>query len=204
MQPEDEKSDLKQPQETAYFAANSASEDSDTAAAETQSDKVEAPAAPSTKLPNPEPVHWQSPEYHHNNKSMQWFIIFGLVSVSLVVAAVLLLQSWTFAVLVVVMAVALGLYAQRPPRMMDYTLSEKGLFINDTLHGYAEFKAFGVIHDGNDYSVTFIPVRRFSPEVTAYFPEASGEAIVDMLGVKLPMQPLKTNVFDRIIRYLGV
>jgi hypothetical protein len=93
-------------------------------------------------------------------------------------------------------------YSRRPPRVMDYALSDKGLFVNDTLHGFAEFKGFGVIHDGNEYSVMLIPVRRFQPGISVYFPEESGEAIVDILGTRLPMQPLKLDAFDKIVRAL--
>jgi hypothetical protein len=95
-------------------------------------------------------------------------------------------------------------YVNRPPRVIDYTLSRKGLHINDRLYPFAEFKGFGVIHDGKEYSVLLLPVKRFKPGVSVYFPEAAGEAIVDMLGARLPMQELHLDIVDQIIRKLRI
>jgi hypothetical protein len=118
--------------------------------------------------------------------------------------AIFLIKSITFIILVPVMAVALFVYVNRPPRMIDYTLSRKGLHINDRLYSFTEFKGFGVIHDGKEYSVLLLPIKRFVPGVSVYFPEQAGEAIVDILGTRLPMQELRLDFVDRIIRKLRI
>jgi hypothetical protein len=222
MQPEDQKDEFRQPQPANYFSPASAdnSAPTDTPQEKTTS-QPEVPVTPSEEvsdeapkataeqqtrppLPAQEPVQWQAPEYLHHEKNPLWYIGFGVVVIVLTVAAIFLIQSWTFAILIPVMAAALIAYSHRPPRVMDYVLSGKGLYINDTLHPFAEFKGFGVIHEETEYSVVFIPVRRFRPSLTVYFPEDKGEAIVDLLGVRLPMQPLKLDAFDKIVRYLGL
>ncbi len=210
MQSENNKDDTQKTEETAYFSPSPPEKEHqegpayDPAVAQEQSTDVNAQEPQPHHDPTADAVQWQSAEYHHSHKSIQWFVAFGVVCIGLIAVAVLLLRSWDFAVLIVVMSVALGLYAQRPPRMVDYALDSDGLYINDTLHRFGEYKAFGVFHDGAEYSVTLIPVKRFSPEVTVFFPESSGEVIVDALGGKLPMQSLKTNVFDKIVRFLGI
>jgi len=215
MQPEDTKDDFQQPHPGNYFAPAPAED--------APASQVEQPladqAAPAEKAPEPEtaaetraesplptqePVQWQAPEYLHHEKNPLWYIAFGVVVIALTAAAVFLIQSWTFAVLIPVMAAALIAYSHRPPRVMDYVVSGKGLYINDTLHPFAEFKGFGVIHEESEYSLVFIPVRRFRPSLTVYFPEEKGEALVDLLGVRLPMQPLKLDAFDKIVRMLGL
>lgn len=151
-----------------------------------------------------EPVHWQAHEYIHHEKSPLWFIIFAAVVVGLIAVAIFAIQSITFAILIPVMAAALIVYSHRPPRILDYTLSRQGLHINDHLYPFADFKAFGVIHDGDEYSVMLIPTKRFRPGVSVYFPEESGEAIVDMLGARLPMQELHLDLIDALIRKLRI
>jgi hypothetical protein len=219
MQPEDQKDDFRQPQVTNYFTPAPASGDNETPVTQPPVEPVVAPApevtaeqpiaaAPETpaapQQPEQGPVQWQAPEYLHHEKNPLWFIAFGIVVIALTAAAIFLMKSWTFALLIPVMAVALVAYSHRPPRMMDYVLSGKGLYISDTLHPFAEFKSFGVIHDDHEYSVVLIPVRRFRPSLTVYFPEDKGEALVDLLGVRLPMQPLKLDAFDKIVRLLGL
>jgi hypothetical protein len=151
-----------------------------------------------------EPVRWQAQEYIHREKNYLWFIIFGVVVVGLIVAAIFLMDSLSFAILVPVMAAALIVYTHRPPRVLDYTLGRQGLHVNDHLYNFSEFKGFGVIHDEGEYSVMLIPIKRFRPGVVVYFPEDAGEAIVDMLGARLPMQELHPDLVDKIIRKLRI
>ncbi len=151
-----------------------------------------------------EPVRWKAQEYIQHDKGALWFVAFAAAFVAMMAIAIFLIQSVTFNILVPVMAVALFVYVNRPPRLIDYTLSRKGLHINDTLYPFADFKGFGVIHDGKEFSVFLLPVKRFKPGVSVYFPEASGEAIVDILGTRLPMQELHLDVVDRIVRKLRI
>jgi hypothetical protein len=163
-----------------------------------------AMSSPAPQTIEDEPVRWQATEYIHHQKGAGWFVIFGIVVVLLMAAAIFLIQSVTFAILVPVMAAALIVYTHRPPRVLDYTLSRKGLHVNDRLYSFGEFKGFGVIHDDGEYSVMLIPTKRFRPGVYVYFPEEAGEAIVDMLAARLPMQDLHMDLVDRIIRKLRI
>lgn len=149
-----------------------------------------------------QPVRWQATEYIHHDKTALWFVVFSIVVIVFILIAIFLIKSITFAVLVPVMAAALVVYSYRPPRVIDYTLSRQGLHINDRLYSFGEFKSFGVIRDDGEYSIMLIPIKRFRPGVTVYFPEEVGEAIVDMLGVRLPMQELKLDVVDKLTRKL--
>lgn len=151
-----------------------------------------------------QPIHWQANEYIHHDRSPLWFIIFSVVIIALILLAIFVLNSITFAILVPVMAAALIVYTRRPPRVLDYTLSSKGLFINDQLYPFSEFKSFGVVKDGAEYSVMLIPVKRFHLGVSVYFPNEAGEEIVDMLGARLPMRDLDLDLLDRITRKLRI
>ena len=163
------------------------------------------PVVPATsKSVEEEPVRWQATEYIHRHKGAGWFVVFGIVVVIAMALAIFLMKSITFAILVPVMAAALIVYAYRPPRVLDYTLSRKGLHVNDRLYAFGEFKGFGVIHDDDEYSVMLIPTKRFRPGVYVYFPEEAGEAIVDMLAARLPMQELHMDLVDKLIRKLRI
>ncbi|HMI09081.1 MAG TPA: hypothetical protein VK497_01630 [Candidatus Saccharimonadales bacterium] len=175
-------------------------------AADTQPEVTQPAATPTEQVlaPDENPVHWQATEYIHRHKGTLWFVVFGIVVVIAIVLAIFLMQSITFAILVPVMAAALIVYSHRPPRVLDYTLSRQGLHVNDRLYSFAEFKGFGVIRDGEEYSIMLIPTKRFKPGVYVYFPEEAGEAIVDMLAARLPMQELHMDFVDRIIRKLRI
>lgn len=152
--------------------------------------------------PEAQPVSWQAQEFVHQEKNVMWFVVFGLVIAAMLAVAVFLMGSITFAFVLVAIAAVVIVYANRPPRLMSYSLSEKGLYIGDTLHHFSDFKSFGVIHDGNEFSVMLIPTKRFQPGISVYFPEESGEDIVDILGSRLPMRELRLDLVDHLVRLL--
>ena len=159
--------------------------------------------APQEDLPENPPVTWQAQEYVHLDRSPLWFVIFVVVTLALVAASILLLKSWSFSLLIVVMAVALVVYIRRPPRTLTYALSPaQGLYVGERLYHFDEFKSFGLIQDGGHYSILLIPRKRFSPGVSVFFPDEAGERIVDILGQRLPMETLKLDVVDIIVRKL--
>jgi hypothetical protein len=153
--------------------------------------------------PTDKPVTWTAQEYVHLDKSPLWFILFAVVVLGLVAIDLFFLKSWTFSALVIVMAVAVIIYTRRPPRTLTYALSGgQGLYVGERLYHFDDFKAFGVIKDGDHHSIMLIPTKRFSPGVSVYFPEEVGEQIVDILGQRLPMEDLKLDVIDIVVRKL--
>jgi hypothetical protein len=151
------------------------------------------------------PIHWSAKEYISHKKNKIWFFYLALVVLAFLAADFFLFRSFTFSVLVVVMAVSLVIYSQRPPRDIKYALSPShGLYIGEKLHSLDEFKAFGLVHDGEEYSIMLIPRKRFAPGASVYFPEEVGEELVDALGSRLPMEDLKLDLIDQLIRKLRI
>lgn len=171
----------------------------------TQQQPVEQPVdGPIAASDDPQAIRWQAPEYVQERRSPWWFIWFWVVVVVLMAAALFLVKSFTFAILVPVMAAALMLYSHRPPRELSYVVSDKGVYINEKLHPMSEFKSFGILTEDVMPGLMFIPVKRFRPGLTIHFPADYGEAIVDFLGARLPMQELKLDFFDRVIKKLHI
>ena len=148
------------------------------------------------------PVTWVAHEYIHREKGTMWFALFAAVVVILLGVSIFLMNSWSFAALLAVIAVVVVVYSRRPPRELTYSIDDEGLTIDNTLHRFSSFKSFGIIHDGDEFSVMLIPTQRFQPAISVYFPEEAGEDIVDMLGGRLPMKELHLDVIDRITRLL--
>lgn len=145
---------------------------------------------------------WEASEYIHHTKSPLWFMGYAGIMLVLLGVAYFLTQAWTFVVLVVVMAIAIGVFATRPPRTLHYALTDTGLQIEDSHYHYNDFRAFGIIADGGLYSIMLIPTKRFMPAVSIYFAEEDGEHIVDILGSRLPMEELHLDFVDRMMRRL--
>lgn len=147
------------------------------------------------------PVSWSAFEYIHHEKGTLWFVIFGIIAVA-VLGSAIYFQQWIFAVLIAVIIAVIIVSSRRPPRELTYELSGDGLSIDGAMHPFEDFKAFGVVRDGEEYSIMLIPTQRFQPAITVYFPEEAGEAIVDMFGARLPMKDLRLDAVDRVVRFL--
>lgn len=163
----------------------------------------EEPAKQAVPEVDEPPVQWTAREYVELHKGTLWYVLFVVVVLGLIALDIFLLKSITFSILVVVMAVALIVYSRRPPREIQYTLSgRQGLYVGERLYHLSDFRAFGLIKDGDHYSIMLIPIKRFAPGVSVYFPEEAGERIVDILGQRLPMETLKLDAIDVIVRKL--
>ena len=153
--------------------------------------------------PDNPPITWSAQEYVHIDKGVGWFVSFALIVLALVAVDVFFLKAYTFSALVIVMAVAIIIYIRRPPRTLTYALSPtQGLYVGERLYHFDEFRAFGLIKDGENHSIMLIPRKRFSPGVSVFFPEEAGERIVDILGQRLPIEELKLDLVDLFVRKL--
>ena len=148
-------------------------------------------------------VNWDAKEYVQRDKNVGWYV--GLVIVTIILIAIsVLLQWWTFTALIVLSALALIVYSVRPPRELHYSLSNKGLSEGNRLYDYTEYKSFGVLNESGTFAIVLTPRKRFSPRVTVYFPEERGEEIVDAFGARLPMEEVKQDFLDKLLKFLRI
>ena len=147
-------------------------------------------------------IRWQAVEYLHQDQSPLWFVVMGIIVMVLMAIAYLWMSSITFVILIPVMAVALVVYVKRPPATNNYTLSRKGLHINDQLYPFDTFKSFGVVSRGGNHSVVLTPRKRFQLGHTVYFNEELGEQIVDMFAARLPMKDVSPDMIDTLLSKL--
>ena len=148
-------------------------------------------------------VNWEAREYIEYKKNGGWYCGLALVVIALCALA-FFLQQWTFLALVIVAAIALLTYTVRPPRVLHYSLSDKGLSEGNNLHSFEQFKSFGVLNENNHYCIMLVPKKRFGTRMRVYFPETEGEQIVDVFGMHLPMEPVKLDMLDRLVRFLRI
>ncbi len=150
-----------------------------------------------------QPVSWTAEEYIIRSHNAWWYA--GLAAVVIVLSVVAgLLEAWSFLVLILLSAVAILVSNLRPPRKLNYTLDEIGLTEGQKLYKYEDYKAFGILKEENNFSAVLIPKKRFGLQVKVYFPGSDGEAIVDALGARLPMEEVKLDFIDKIVNFLRI
>lgn len=154
------------------------------------------------EAPDEEPLMWQASEYIQHEKQVFWYFALVVITVILFLISAFLIKSWSFAALVVVLGIAVGVMARRPPHTVRYALSSHGLEVDGKPFAYSDFRAFGVLQDGPLSSIVLIPNKRFMPAVNVYFPLEHGEEIVDIFGSYLPMERVEPDFVEKLARKL--
>lgn len=150
-----------------------------------------------------ESVSWEAEEYIKRTRNVWWY--FGLFVIGAGLCALsVYFKQWTFLVLIIVCIIAILVTSIRPPRKIRYSLDSSGLTEGERLHKYEDFRAFGILKEGSHFSAILIPKKRFALSVKVYFPETNGEAIVDALGARLPMEDIKLDFLDKIVNFLRI
>ena len=148
-------------------------------------------------------VRWEAEEYVSHEKNAGWY--FGLVLVCVILSLISIrFEWWTFTAVIVVSVIAIVVYSVRPPRKIQYVLSAKGLTEGEKMYHFEDYKAFGILQDDVHFAIILMPKKRFAPAVTVYFPENKGEEIVNMFGERLPMEEVKLDMIDKIVRKLRI
>ena len=153
-------------------------------------------------------IHWtagEAPEHEHGAK-WKMTLIFTTIAIILGLATLTifkflpLVTTVSAGVLAILIMIAMFMVAKKPPRDIDYILTEQGITIDGELHLFAEFRAYGVREIGALWELVLIPVKRFGLGYTAFIQEDQGEAIVDALGARLPMEKVEDTWIDRLSR----
>jgi hypothetical protein len=84
---------------------------------------------------------WQAPEYPFHKKDVDWYWWFGLATIGLIALAIYL-NNILFAFVIGIGAFALLLYAIRPPRILDYEATTRGIRIEKKLYPYQTIDHF--------------------------------------------------------------
>ncbi len=148
-------------------------------------------------------VQWEAEEYIRRDKNVGWY--FGLAGVGIALVALSIwLRWWSFTGLIVVSIITLISYSLRPPRKINYKISRQGLSEGEKIYRFEDFKSFGILQDDTNFAIVMTPRKRFLPAVTVYFPKEKGEKIVDMFGARLPMETVKLDIVDKIVRKLRI
>ena len=148
-------------------------------------------------------VSWEAEEYIAKNHNAWWYLGLCLVAVALSALAIFL-QGWTFLALIIISIITILVFSLRSPRKIKYRIDNKGITEGKNIHKYEDFRAFGILQENGHFSAVLIPKQRFGLQVKVYFPEGSGEAIVDQLGAHLPMEEIKLDFLDKIVNFLRI
>jgi hypothetical protein len=144
---------------------------------------------------------WEASEFVHHHKSPLWYA--GLIAgVVVLAAAAVWLRLWLEIGVFIVMAIAIIVYASKPPRTLLYELSADGLHVDGKQYHFNFFRSFSVVADEEWHSIDLEPVKRLSPRVTVLFDTEDFDEIVGHLELHLPREDREPDLIERFSRYV--
>lgn len=161
------------------------------------------PAAPVEAVPeriDQPDVAWSASEFIAHEKSPLWYAALAGGAFLIVGLVYLLTKDVVAVVALASVAILFGILGAHKPRVLSYHVDAGGLTIDQKFYPYSEFKSFGVVNEGAFSSIVFMPMRRFMPTLTIYYPPENEEDVVDALSAYLPFAPASHDLIDRMMR----
>ena len=161
-------------------------------------------AATGPALQPPQPtsgaVEWTASEFIAHSKGTSWYLAFIAIAAVIVVGVYFVTRDIISTIVVAVFGVIFGVVAARPPRIMNYRLTNAGVNIGQRYYPFNEFRAFSVIDEGAFSSIVFWPMQRFKPSIGLYYAPADEDKIVDVIATQLPLELHQLDAIERFMR----
>lgn len=145
-------------------------------------------------------VSWTASEFIAHEKAAGWYLLLAVATVALAAIVYFLTKDKITAGMVIFVAIMFGVVAARKPRVLDYEVGAAGVRIGSKLYPYQLLKSFSIVQEGAVSSVVLMPLRRFMPSLTLYYPPDQEEAVLDTLGGYLPQEERSSDPIDRLMR----
>jgi len=141
---------------------------------------------------------WEAPEYAHYEKSADWYWWTGLLAILMLVAA-FWQGSFLFGVLVLVGWFTVVIYAARPPRLVRFALTERGVLAADKLYLWQDLKSFWVFYKPPLHNEISIESKKtLMPYIKIPLGEEDPTKLRDTIKKFLPEEEQEESLIDNI------
>lgn len=145
---------------------------------------------------------WTAPEYVYRHKTPDWYWILGIVTVTATIVSVLL-GNILFSIVIILSGFVLALYGARPPRVLTYTLSEKGIAIDATMYPYSTLESYW-IDDTVSPSRILVQSRKLAmPLIVIPIEEVHDDEVSEVLTQYLHEVEHHESISQKIFEYFG-
>lgn len=156
-------------------------------------------ASPVQSEVNDTPVSWTASEYISHQKNSSWYVMLGLGSVMAAVLVYLITRDRISSSMMVLVAILFGIFAARQPRVLNYQISSHGITIGDKFYSFNDFKSFTLFEEGRVSSISLMPMKRFMPSLSVYYPPEQEEQIVGLIANYLPHEDREPDALDKLM-----
>jgi uncharacterized integral membrane protein len=145
-------------------------------------------------------VSWVGSEFVANHKNTGWFMGFFGLLILIVAAIFILTKDYISTISVAVVGILFAILANHKPRQLSYRIDNRGVNIGEKFYPFEQFKYFSMASDGALGYINLMPLKRFMPDVSIYFPPEERDNIVGILADHLPHREDDERQIDKLAK----
>lgn len=146
-------------------------------------------------------LNWQAYEYFHTEKTTSWYWILGIVAITGAIISIIL-SNIILAILILISAITLSMYAHKKPTMVNIELKEKGIVVEKIFHPYKTIHSFWVEED-HFPKILLKSKKTLMPLIVIPIQEVHPEEVREFLRIHLEEEELIEPFLQKIMDYLG-
>jgi len=148
--------------------------------------------------PSKEYASWEASEFITHEKPSYWH--FAVVGVAIIIAALIYIftQEIIFSLAAIVLGTVLTIYGSAKPNIVQYKLTGEGVYTDEKLHRYNDFKSFSTIETIGLPYVQLISRKRFMMPLNLHIVSSSIDEITEIIGKHVPYDQKDQDVVDRL------
>ena len=148
-------------------------------------------------------LKWQAPEYHHYERSTDWFWAVGIITICIAVLA-FIFDNALFGILILLSAGILIFYVFREPEDVEYEVNKRGVMVGKELHPYKTLEAFWIETRNNiEPKIILKSKKSFLPYIIIPVHNESADEVADVLRNFLEEKELSEPSAHKVMEYLG-
>lgn len=150
----------------------------------------------------PEKISWQHYEHAHNEKSVDWFWTVGIIAFGGIVLSIFF-KNFLFAIIIALFTGISFLLVNKPPRLLIFEVSRKGVRAGNVLYPYSLLESFWVEDTDYNDKILLKSKKPLSPLIIIPFdstkidPELLRDYFLDYLDEEELEEPLHQIIMER-------
>ena len=148
------------------------------------------------------PLSWQAAEYNHQPKSTDWYWAVSIVAVSVAVASVLL-GNVLLAILIIIGAFALMLFASRPPEIINISIDEGGVVLGKYRYPFASLESFWISENNHQPKLLLTTKKTLAPHIILALEDTPAEEVRARLAPFLHEEEQHESLIQLTMERLG-
>ncbi|MBU0613502.1 hypothetical protein KKB10_05860 [Patescibacteria group bacterium] len=111
-------------------------------------------------------LQWKFPEYEEHVRGFVWYIVTGIISISLLIYAIIV-SNFLFAIIIVIVDLIILIQINRKPDLIDFKITDEGVVIGTSFTPYKNISNFWIIYNPPKVKTLYINYKAtIRPDIT--------------------------------------